>query len=158
MLKSYISHSSIKQVHVEHLLWSSAKPPFCPRSFHSRGDRGQGLLPSQLCLPGTCSIQTHGGLLSFFFKNVKNIELLFFWSHWVFVCCEQGLSGCCEVVATLRLRCLGFSWQLLLSWAMDSRCMGFGMQHSVAVTHGLGCSVACRILPDRGPNPCLLHW
>ena len=25
-------------------------------------------------------------------------------------------------------------------------------------THGLSCSVACGIFPDRGSNPCALHW
>ena len=29
---------------------------------------------------------------------------------------------------------------------------------SVVVAHGPSCSVACGIFPDRGPNPCPLHW
>ena len=29
---------------------------------------------------------------------------------------------------------------------------------SVVVAHGLGCSVACRILLALELNPCLLHW
>ena len=29
---------------------------------------------------------------------------------------------------------------------------------SVIVAHGLGCSAVCRIFPDRGFNPCLLHY
>ena len=29
---------------------------------------------------------------------------------------------------------------------------------SIAVAHGLRCSVACWVFPDQGLNPCLLHW
>ena len=29
---------------------------------------------------------------------------------------------------------------------------------SIAVMHGLSCSVACGLFLDRGSNPCLLHW
>ena len=29
---------------------------------------------------------------------------------------------------------------------------------SIVVTHGLSCSTASGIFPDRGLNPCLLHW
>ena len=29
---------------------------------------------------------------------------------------------------------------------------------SIAVAHGLSCSVVCGIFPDQGLNPCLLHW
>ena len=28
----------------------------------------------------------------------------------------------------------------------------------VVGVHGLSCSAACRIFPDQGSNPCLLHW
>ena len=33
-----------------------------------------------------------------------------------------------------------------------------GTRGSVAVVHGLSCSVACGIFPDQGLNLCLLHW
>ena len=41
-----------------------------------------------------------------------------------------------------------------------SGCRGWapGAWASVVVAHGLSCSTACRILPDQGSNPCLLHW
>ena len=29
---------------------------------------------------------------------------------------------------------------------------------SEVVAHGFSCSMACRIFPDQGSNPCLLHW
>ena len=29
---------------------------------------------------------------------------------------------------------------------------------SIVMAQGLSCSVACGILPDKGLNPCLLHW
>ena len=51
-------------------------------------------------------------------------------------------------------RCAGLSlsWPLLL-WSTGSRCAG-----SVIVAHGPSCSAACGIFPDRGLNPCSLHW
>ena len=52
------------------------------------------------------------------------------------------------------LQWVGFSlpWLLLLR-SMDSRSTG-----SVAVAHGLSCSVARGIFLDQGSNPCPLHW
>ena len=41
----------------------------------------------------------------------------------------------------------------LLLRSTGSRCAG-----SVAVAHGLSCSVACGIFPDQGSNRCPLHW
>ena len=29
---------------------------------------------------------------------------------------------------------------------------------SIVVAYGLSCFLACRIFPDQGLNPCLLHW
>ncbi|XP_059868788.1 ras-related protein Rab-28 isoform X2 [Delphinus delphis] len=35
---------------------------------------------------------------------------------------------------------------------------GSGCTGSAAMAHGPSCSAACGILPDRGTNPCPLHW
>ena len=52
------------------------------------------------------------------------------------------------------LRRVGFSLRwLLLLWITDSR-----HGASLVVAHGLSCSVACRIFPDQGSNPCPQHW
>ena len=36
--------------------------------------------------------------------------------------------------------------------------MGSRRTGSVVVAHGLSCSAACGIFPDRGSNLCPLHW
>ena len=52
---------------------------------------------------------------------------------------------------TLWWWCSGFSlWRLLLLGSM-------GAPASVAVAHGLSCSVTCGIFLDQGSNTCLLH-
>ena len=51
-------------------------------------------------------------------------------------------------------RCAGLS----LSWPLLLRSTGSRRAGSVVVAHGPSCSAACGILPDRGPNPCPLHW
>ena len=63
---------------------------------------------------------------------------------------------------------MGFSslWPLLL-WSTGSRVHGLSSCLSWALMHGLSscgharrfsCFVACGIFPDKGLNPCLLHW
>ena len=49
------------------------------------------------------------------------------------------------------------------SLVVECRLQARGLQQlwhmgSVVVVHGLNCSVACRIFPDQGSNPCPLHW
>ena len=70
-------------------------------------------------------------------------------------CCVQPFSSCGDrELATL---CCG---------VRASPCGGFsccgaraiGTRTSVAVAHGLSCSMACRIFLDQGSNPCPLHW
>ena len=39
-----------------------------------------------------------------------------------------------------------------------SSCGSQAPEHSLNKVHGLGCSAACRVFPDQGLNPCLLHW
>ena len=57
----------------------------------------------------------------------------------------QGLLSCsASLVAKHRLYGM---------WALVVRHSG-----SVLVGHGLSCSMACGIFPDRESNPCPLHW
>ena len=44
--------------------------------------------------------------------------------------------------------------------ALASHCGGFSCapQTSAVAPHGLSCSMACGIFPDRGANWCLQHW
>ena len=51
-------------------------------------------------------------------------------------------------------RCAGLS----LSRPLLLRSTGSRRAGSVVVAHGPSCSAACGILPDRGSNPCPLHW
>ena len=38
------------------------------------------------------------------------------------------------------------------------RAQALGALASIVMVHGLSCSMACRIFPDQGLNPCPLHW
>ena len=51
-------------------------------------------------------------------------------------------------------RCAGLS----LSRPLLLRSTGSRHAGSVIVAHGPSCSAACGIFPDRGSNPCALHW
>ena len=51
-------------------------------------------------------------------------------------------------------RCAGLS----LSRPLPLRSTGSRRAGSVVVAHGPSCSAACGIFPDRGTNPCSLHW
>ena len=63
---------------------------------------------------------------------------------WAFSPC-RGYSSCgASLVAKHRLYGM---------WALVVRHSG-----SVVVGHGLSCSMACGIFPDRESNPCPLHW
>ena len=82
--------------------------------------------------------------------------------HFICDCIEFPLRGMgFSLVSVSRgcspLQCVGFSWQWLLLWSMDSESTG-----SVFVAHGLSCSVSCRIW-DRTCVSCigsqiLYHW
>ena len=97
---------------------------------------------------------------------------IYFWLCWVFVAAWAFLSVQ-RVGATLQLWCTGFIlWYHLLQrstgssvWAsvvagQGSRSVAHRFQStgSTAAVHGLSCSVACGIFPDRGSNLCLLQW
>ena len=56
-----------------------------------------------------------------------------------------GGFSCC------RVRALGAGASVVVA-------RGLWSAGSVVVAHGLSCSMACGIFPDRGSNPCPLHW
>ena len=78
---------------------------------------------------------------------------IYFWLCWVFVS-VRWLSPVVASGGHSSSRCAGLS----LSRPLPLRSTGSRRAGSVAVTHGLSCSAACGIFPDRGTNPCLLHW
>ena len=61
--------------------------------------------------------------------------------------CRQVFSSCSE-------------WELLflLQWPLLLQSIGSRRAGSVVVAHGLGCSMAHRIFPDQGLDPCPWHW
>ena len=66
----------------------------------------------------------------------------------------RGLSPVATSGGHSSSRCAGLSLSRpLLLRSTGSRCAG-----SVVVAHGPSCSAACGIFPDRGSNPCPLHW
>ena len=82
------------------------------------------------------------------------------WLHWVFIA-MRGLSlvaargGCSLVVG-------GGLLTAMTSLAVENGFYTYGLQLlrlgvSVDVNHGLSCSEACGIFPDRGLNPRPLH-
>ena len=80
---------------------------------------------------------------------------LYFWLGAVFVAVrsflfgERGLLFSCGVWASSVAASL---------WSMGFRTPGLYSTGSIAVVNQLSCSAACGIFPDRGSNPCLLHW
>ena len=88
-------------------------------------------------------------LLLFFFFLIN----LFFWLCCVFVS-VLGLSLVAASGGHSSSRCAGLS----LSRPLLLRSTGSRRAGSVAVAHGLSCSMACGIFPDQGSNPCPLHW
>ena len=78
---------------------------------------------------------------------------IYLWLCWVFVS-VRGLSLGAASGGHSSSRCAGLSLSRpLLLRSPGSRCAG-----SVIVAHGPSCSAACGIFPDRGSNPCPLHW
>ena len=86
---------------------------------------------------------------------------IYSWLSWVFVA-VRGFSLVAASGGYSLLRCTGFSlWWLV--FVVEHRLQVCGLQllwdaGSVVVAHGLSCSAACGIFPDRGSNPCSLHW
>ena len=81
------------------------------------------------------------------------IIIIIFWLCWVFVS-VRGLSLVAASGGHSSSWCAGLS----LSRPLLLRSTGSRRAGSVAVAHGLSCSVACGIFPDQGSNPCPLHW
>ena len=92
---------------------------------------------------------------SFFFKKINLFIYLFiyFWLCWVFVS-VRGLSPVASSGGHSSSRCAGLS----LSRPLPLRSTGSRRAGSVVVAHEPSCSAACGIFPDRGTNPCPLHW
>ena len=115
------------------------------------------------CHPGfVVPLTEHGFRIDlaafFFFFFFLEIHVLFYlfiylWLCWVFVS-VQGLSPVAASGDHSSSRCAGLSLSRpLLLRSTGSRCAG-----SATVAHGPSRSVACGIFPDRGSNPCPLHW
>ena len=66
----------------------------------------------------------------------------------------RGLSLVAASGGHSSSRCAGLS----VSRPLLLRSTGSRHAGSVVVAHGLCCSAACGIFPDRGSNPCPLHW
>ena len=62
------------------------------------------------------------------------------------------LQMSCVRILTIFFFCLSLLWPLSL------RSTGSGRAGSAAMAHGPSRSAACGLLPDRGTNPCPLHW
>ena len=88
----------------------------------------------------------------YFFFNFIYL-FIYFRLCWVFVS-AWGLSLVVASGGHSSSWCAGLSLSRpLLLQSTGSRRAG-----SVVVANGPSCSVACGIFPDRGSNPCLLHW
>ena len=81
-------------------------------------------------------------------KNFKAVPIYLFLVVLGLCCFAQAFSRCSEW-GYFSLWCMGFS----LWWLLLLRSTG-----SVAVAHRFSCSMACRIFPNQGSNPCTLHW
>ena len=77
----------------------------------------------------------------------------YFWLCWVFVS-VRGLSPVAASRGYSSSWCTGLS----LSRPLPLRSTGSRRAGSVIVAHRPSCSAACGILPERGTNPCTLHW
>ena len=90
-------------------------------------------------------------IMIIFLKLINSF--IYFSLCWVFVS-VRGLSLVPASGGHSSSRCTGLS----LSWPLLLRSTGSRRAGSVVVAHGPSCSVACGIFPDRGTNPCPMHW
>ena len=75
----------------------------------------------------------------------------------IYGCVGSSVQGLSLVAASgdhSSSRCAGLS----LSRPLLLRSTGSRRAGSVIVAHRPSCSAACGIFPDRGSNPCPLHW
>ena len=107
-------------------------------------------------------------------KNNKkrwNFAASYFWGGVVVVAVLgphpcMGFSLVADREGYSLLQCMGLSLQWLLwLWSTSSSTRaavvavpGLESTASGVVMHGLRCSESCRIFPNQGSNPCLLHW
>ena len=78
---------------------------------------------------------------------------IYLWLCWVLVS-VRGLSPVAASGGHSSSWCTGLS----LSWPLLLQSTGSRRTCSVVVAHRPSCSMACRIFPDQGSNPCPLHW
>ncbi|XP_032479403.1 isocitrate dehydrogenase [NAD] subunit alpha, mitochondrial isoform X1 [Phocoena sinus] len=85
------------------------------------------------------------------FATIKDGKVLVILPHFCWVKCISSLGF---------FVCLFFLWYagLSLLWPLPLRSTGSGRAGSAAMAHGPSRSTACEIFPDRGMNPCPLHW
>ena len=96
-------------------------------------------------------LQIH--ILFFLNKFIYFYFIIYFWLCWVFVS-VRGLSPVAASGGHSSLRCAGLS----LSRPLPLRSTGSRRAGSAVVAHGPSRSAACGTFPDRGTNPCPLHW
>ena len=73
-------------------------------------------------------------------------------------CSKRGLLSSCGAQAS---HCSGFSCciaRALGAWASVVEAPRLQSAGPVVGVKWLSCSVACGIFPDKGSNPCFLHW
>ena len=102
---------------------------------------------SPSCLSLHFERQLISTLFGWDFKNFFKLSI-YFWLCWVFV-------------TVFRLSLVAASGGYSLLWSIDCRRMSFSSVSSagsVAVAQGLSCSMTCGIFPEKGLNPCGLHW
>ena len=122
-----------------------------PRPLHWQADsqplRHQG---SPLIILKQNIFEMNSTLYIFFFKFYL---FIYFWLFWVFI----SVRGLFPVVAS---RGHSSSWCAGLSplQPLPLRSTSYRRAGSAVAAHGSSCSAARGILPDRGLNPCPLHW
>ena len=93
-------------------------------------------------------------LFFFFFRNRRTFKFIYLF---IYGCVGSSVRGLSLVAASgdhSSSRCVGLS----LSRPLLLRSTGSRRAGSVIVAHRPSCSTACGIFPDRGSNPCPLHW
>ena len=121
--------------------------------FHEAFLRFIYLVVCQCSIPFCCWIVFHYvDITHFLFFFLINL-FIYFWLCWVFVS-VRGLSLVAASGGHSSSQCAGLS----LSQPLLLRSTGSRRAGSAVVAHGRSCPVACGILPDRGSNPCPLHW
>ena len=107
-------------------------------------------------------VAAHGLSLVAASGGYSSLQCAGFSLWWLLLLQSTGMQA--SVVAAHVLSSCGSRAQLLRGmWdpprlGLEPRSPALAGQASVAVAHGLSCSVACGIFPDQGSNLCPLHW